>query len=478
MLAAVIDIGSNSVRLVLYQYTGHHAQAVFNEKSTCHLGAGLVDGDSLEPSAKDLARETITRFKRILVARAPQQVMVIATAAIRESQDGAAFAKELAAILDHPVHILSGKQEALYAAYGVQATIFQPSGLVMDMGGGSTELALINHAQSVVPLASIPYGSLKFADMFQHHPQTFVSRIAELLQERAGAIDAQHLYTVGGSFRAIARYHIKKHRYPLHIIHDYVMNADKLGEIIAEFRQFVQCKERIPYVARRRQHSVLPAAMMLKAVMRYCHAETVVFSSAGVREGALRELNPPVDAMAYDPLMAMVQMLNATHGHTDYILGLADWILSVVPCNQREARLVRAFCWISDIAATAHPDYRADYAFRHILATSGYGITHPEQVTLALMLYHRYRSRLKIQDDTLSLLSPRQRHLAYVTGQLAHMAFSLSAGSASLLSDYSLMRDATGGITLKVDGSAATTRLPDTTNWREGLDKAISALLN
>lgn len=474
MLSAVIDIGSNSIRLVFFECSHGHAQPVFNEKMLCSLGA-LIDDGRLNEQAKQHARAAIARFASLLDARRPDDTHILATAAIRHALDGEAFAKELESLLHRPVQILSGMDEAVYAAKGVQAATYQAEGLVIDLGGGSLELARIARDGNITPECSIPIGSLAMAQTYHAHSQ---AELEHWLGEHIAPCNcdpAQTVYAVGGSFRAIARHQMKRSKYPLRIIHDYRMSRQELLTLLDAMKSDEQAGKRFSGVSGKRQEAVLPAAIILNRIMHQVNAQTVVFSSSGIREGALQIAAPaPPD---HDPLLAMVRAIPKTSHDSSYVDVLMQWICAVVPVDVHEVRLLQAFCEMSEIAMTVHADYRSDYAFERLLSTAGYGMNHSEQVMLALALYHRHRAKLKLNHAALDLLSERQQRLAYVLGQLADIAYCLSAGSAELLAHYRLEPDAeTGAMTLKLAGSDETTDLLMRENWRDGLGEQIRAL--
>ena len=476
MLAAVIDIGSNSVRLVLYQYAGHHAQPVFNDKVACGLGKGLVKGHHLDEDTKDQARLTIRRFRQLLDARQPDMVKVVATAAIREAEDGAAFADELSDILGHPITILTGMEEALYAAKGVSVSAYLPEGLVVDLGGGSMELARIHADGQVQPECSIPKGALGFADYYAKEGENKLQSTLKKLLKSCSQDNAAAVYAVGGSFRAIASHHMKRHDYPLHIIHDYALPQDDLNELLKDMQADLKKGTKLAGVEARRVEAMVPACLILLSLMKHVKAPCIIFSSAGIREGALRmsEAETP-----YDPLLAMMKAIPKVMSNAKYVSALHQWITDILPCREPENRLILAFCHVSEIAAAVHPSYRAEFAFERMLATMGYGITHDEQVMIALALYHRYRAKLKLEHPALKLLSERQRLLAYSIGQLADLAYSLSAGCENLLTRYHVAVEETPDrITVNITGSDDVILPASARNWCEGLGKAISALFN
>jgi exopolyphosphatase / guanosine-5'-triphosphate,3'-diphosphate pyrophosphatase len=477
MLAAVIDIGSNSVRLVMYQYLGHHAQPVFNDKVTCGLGRGLVAGSTLDREAKELTRTTIRRFRQLLDARKPRMVKVVATAAIRESLDGREFAAELSEILGYPVEVLSGIEEATYAAKGVSISTYRPEGLVVDLGGGSMELARLYTEGQVDPECSIPKGSLGFADYYAKHGQPKLEALLKKLLAPCSQVPVKTIYAVGGSFRAIASHHMKRHHYPLHIIHDYLLSRKALEETVTTIQNDLKKGEKLVGVEGKRVGAIIPACIILLTLMKHVKAKHVVFSSAGIREGALRM--SAKQEIPYDPLIAMMQAIPKVMGNSGYVDSLHIWITDILPCSPQENRMVQAFCHVSEIATAVHPSYRAEFAFERMLATLGYGMTHDEQVMMALTLYHRYRAKLKLEHPALTLVSARQRHFAYAVGQLADLAYSLSAGCETLLMRYVVVRDSDSGrITVNARGSDTTVVPASAENWCEGLGSAINALVS
>lgn len=438
-LVAVLDIGSNSVRLVFYEYRGNHAQPMFNEKHSCLLGEGVSEGGTLKKEAKEHVLRTIRRFAQLIHARKPNEVIVLATAAIRNARDGSSFAAELTKILGYPITILTGKEEALYAARGVLCTTYQPSGLVVDMGGGSTECAHIMSHGEVDALCSLPMGVLGFTKYYQEHKDEGLARHLTDMLKIVELPEISTLYAVGGSFRAIAKHHMRRHHYPLHVIHDYVLTRDEIEQLLQQMRHDVSKGIRLEAVPRRRYDGIIPALIVLHTLMVQSTASRILFSSGGIREGALMTVHPP--KLPYDPLLAMMQAVAVPHSDPHYRCALADWILSVLPCDMHYERLVRAFCWVSDVAMTVHPDYRAEYAFERMISTLGYGLMHNQQVMLALALYHRHRAKLKFKHPALDLLQEHQRCFAFILGQLADMAYGITAGCAHILHDYTPKRD-------------------------------------
>jgi exopolyphosphatase/guanosine-5'-triphosphate,3'-diphosphate pyrophosphatase len=475
MLIAIVDIGSNSVRLVFYDYASGYPQPVFNEKVTCTLGEGLESGGHLPEHAKENVRRTIARYGLLIRARRPDMVKVLATAAIRESMDGSAFAEELSDIIGYPITILSGAEESLYAAYGVAATTWQPQGIVVDMGGGSVDIASIKDDGTCTPIISIPHGALYFTTYHQNHGTALLKTHLTKLFKSLKKHPARTLYAVGGSFRAVASHHMARTHYPLHIIHDYTLSQKEIAALHAQILEDTHNNIPLADVPKRRVPALIPTTLLLQTLMQTSSATECVFSSAGIREGAL-SVAMELHTSHYDPLLAMMQSLHSILTDDAYIHALSVWITQLLPLSAAMTRIVHAFCYISEIAAPMHPDYRAEYAYERVIATQGYGLTHREQVILALAAYFRYRSKLKLKHPTLSLLNDQDKHLAYAMGRLADIAYSVSGGSADMLQHFAMHYHAPSK-KLTLQNITPHYHLPDElTTLSEQLSQSISAL--
>ncbi len=440
MLVAIIDIGSNSVRLVFYDYARAYPQAIFNEKITCNLGHGLEAGNKLDEKAKQNVRQATMRFAALIEAKKPELVEVLATAAIREASDGEDFADELSAIINCNIQILSGEEESLYAAYGVLATSWQPCGIVVDMGGGSTDISYINQANCVTPITSIPHGAFYFGQYLQKHGSKKLSEYLHKLLAPLKQFPCDAIYPVGGSFRAVATHHMARVEYPLHIIHDYCLNTNQIRELRNNVEADFVANNPLIDVPKRRQNAIAPAILCLQKIGEMTGANECVFSSAGIREGALAvamnlHLSPP------DPLIAMMRSIHSILIDDAYVHHLCSLIMDIIPIKPDESRILLAFCYISEIAANMHPDYRGEYAFERIIAIQGFGLTHQQQVMLALAAYYRYRSKLRLKHPALALLNDQMRNFAYIIGKIANIAYSLSGGSSVMLELFTINFD-------------------------------------
>jgi exopolyphosphatase / guanosine-5'-triphosphate,3'-diphosphate pyrophosphatase len=443
---AVIDIGSNSLRLVVFERLGATLLPLLNEKVMCGLGRGIARTGKLNKEGVELAYANIQRFVALARALDVDHLMGIATAAVREASDGEEFAAEIERLCGLPVRIVDGPEEARLSAAGVLAGIPDADGVVGDLGGGSVELVRIDGASRsrIGSGISLPLGPLRLAELGDD-PRTLFDTVArrvsraELLREAAG----KTLFLVGGAWRAIARLHMEQAHYPLHIIHQYTVprrSAQAFLEIVAGMSR--RSLERITTVNRKRLELVPLAALILHELIAVGAPERIVFSAYGLREGYAYGLLPAQPDT--DPLIAACigVALSQSPGRSDGEQ-LAGWTAPVfgdLPAESR--RLHRAACWLSDIAWTEHPDYRAEQAFTRSLRMPIGAIDHQERVFIALVLHARYGGAPDdpVKAATRTLLDDGEAAEARTLGLALRLAYTLCGGALNLLNDVQLSR--------------------------------------
>jgi exopolyphosphatase/guanosine-5'-triphosphate,3'-diphosphate pyrophosphatase len=269
---AVIDIGSNSLRLVVFERLNATLLPLLNEKVMCGLGRGIARTGRLNRDGVELAYANLQRFVALARALKVDHLMAIATAAVREASDGHEFAAEIERQCGIPVRIVDGAEEARLSAAGVWAGIPGADGVVADLGGGSVELVRINGGggPAIGDGISLPLGPLRLAELTDN-PAKLADTIgvivdgAGLLREAAG----KTLFLVGGAWGAIARLHMEQTHYPLHIIHQYTVgrrSAEDLLEVLAPMSR--RSLERIATINRKRLELIPLAAMILYRLLQ------------------------------------------------------------------------------------------------------------------------------------------------------------------------------------------------------------------
>jgi len=436
---AVVDVGSNSLRLVVYERLGATLLPLLNEKVMCALGRGIAATGRLNPDGVALAFANVQRFVALARALAVDHLAIIATAAVREAADGAAFAAEIEALCGIPVRIIDGGEEGRLSAAGVLAGIPYADGVVGDLGGGSVELVRVDATTTPAVGAgvSLPLGPLRLAE-FGDNRKAVIEQIeaalpaAPVLRECAG----RALYLVGGAWRAIARLHIEQTRYPLHIIHQYKIArrpAEAFLELVAA--QSRRSLERVTGMSRRRLEVVPLAATILRRLIAAGRPDRLVFSAFGLREGYAYGVLPGGERA--DPLIAgamtMARRQSRPGNDGDRLL---RWISPVFPrLDEARRRLYRAACWLSDTAWTEHPDYRAELAFLRSLRMPVGAIEHSERAFIALAMHARYGGPTDdpVKAAALPLLDDDAAAEARSLGLALRLAYTLCGGALDLL---------------------------------------------
>jgi len=456
----VIDLGSNSLRLVVFERLGAAVFPLFNEKVMCGLGRGISSTGRLNSEGVALALVNLRRFVAFARAIAVDHLAVLATAAVRDASDGEAFAAEVERQCRVQVKIIDGAEEARLSAAGVLAGIPDADGIVADLGGGSVELVRVGPGTlssgdtgQIGEGVSLPLGPLRLAE-FGDRAKSLSESVERVLAGvpvlRAAA--GRKLYLVGGAARAIARLHMEHTQYPLHIIHRYTISrreAEGFLDIIG--RQSRKSLERITTVSRRRLDVVPLAALVLRKLITFAGPQSVVFSALGLREGYAYGLVPAEERIP-DPLIAgyMVVGRRQSRFRLDGDL-LQQWTSPLFrDLSEEVQRRHRAACWLSDLAWSEHPDYRAKQAFIRSLTLPFAGSTHADRVFVATTLHARYGGSAEdpVKEPTQRLLDEGATREARTLGLALRLAYTLCAGSIELLAELGLGRS---GNTLTLD---------------------------
>lgn len=438
---AVVDIGSNSIRLVVFDRLTRAPVPLFNEKVLCGLGRGLEKSGRLNEAGVELALANLNRFVTIAAAMEVGRIDLLATAAVRDAANGREFVAQVERGCNVPVRVLSGEEEARLSALGVLAGIPEADGLMGDLGGGSLELveltkgALGRHA--TLPLGPLRLMAAADRDEARRMVESHLGTLAWL-----GDLRVPNFYPVGGAWRTLARIHMEQTHYPLHVIQQYHLARRQTEDVTRVLSRLG--KRSLANLPRRRAEILPYASIVLERLLRLCRPERIVFSAYGLREGHLYSELPAAEQKK-DPLLAACSDI-AMAEQRFAVLGplLSDWLDPLFPLDGvAERRLRQAICLLSDLAWREHPDYRAKHAFTRMLYLPVGGIEHVERVIAAMALAVRYGGEPGGADllSVVSMLDEAQRRRAMVTGLALRLAYSVSGATAELLSRTALRRD-------------------------------------
>jgi exopolyphosphatase / guanosine-5'-triphosphate,3'-diphosphate pyrophosphatase len=392
---AIIDIGSNSIRLVVYKGLIRTPATLFNEKVMAGLGRGLSPGGMLAPEAMEIALTALARFALLCESMGVDSMRAVATAAVRDAANGLAFIDRVRMETGLEVEIIDGETEARGAAYGVIAGIPDADGVVGDLGGGSLELVRIAGGE-IHERLSLPLGALRL-DAFRKSSRRDLSHeIDEGLKKLRWAALGQGkpFYAVGGSWRALAQLYMHLTDWPLPVIHHHVMPPEAPDRLVRTLAQVsLRTLKDIPSISASRAPQLPGAAAMLKAVTRRLGSSAIITSAYGLREGLLFQALSPA-ARTLDPLLAAARDAAERSGRfsdgSDAEVGdaLLTFTDGVFP-NETEAdrRIRHAACLLADSAWRAHPDMRAEHGMDTALHGTWVGITSSGRAMLAAALW-------------------------------------------------------------------------------------------
>lgn len=392
---AIIDIGSNSVRLVVYQGLTRTPAVLFNEKVMAGLGRGVAAGNALTSDSMDSAVAALARFTLLCDAMAVDSLRAVATAAVRDAANGPAFVARVRQETGLSIEIIDGEAEARAAALGVIAGIPDADGVVGDLGGGSLELVRVRGGE-VGQRLSLPLGSLRLDAIRRGGRPRLLARIDRELARLDWAADGQGrpFYAVGGSWRALAQLHMHLTDWPLPVIHHHVLPiaaTDRLVRTLARISPKVL--KGIPSISNARVPQLPGAAALLKSVTQRLGSSCIVTSAYGLREGLLFAALP-AHARAEDPLIAAARQEAARSGRfadaSDIVMGdaLLAFTDSIFPDEPPDLRRLRhAACLLADAAWRAHPDMRAEHGMDQALHGNWVGIDASGRAVLAHALW-------------------------------------------------------------------------------------------
>ena len=463
---AVLDIGSNSVRFVVFSSLIQVEMPVYNEKFLCGLGRGIDQQRNLDPAAKELTLRVIARFAALARGMNVSHIEAIATAALRDCSEGPAFAAQLGEIIGVPVQILTGAEEARLSAIGVLAGIPQARGMVGDLGGGSLELLRItSNSQtdigsdfSFCDPVTLAVGPLRLldevgSDLIQAQ-RIIEQQFDQLNWPVAANTDSYYtgapLYSVGGAWRAIARFHMRLTKAPLPVVHQYTVDGAELGSVCQQILSLSpDALNSKGWVSGKRVRHLPQAALVLQQLVIRLRPRSVVFCATGLREGiAYNRLDPELQFQ--DSLIKhcaiLVENDNRFGPLGAELIRFTDPLFHEAEETPAWRRLRAAACHLSDWGWKLHPQGRASVSFERIIMAPFFNLNHQDRAFLALTIYAGYGG--KIQDPILApaqiLLSSQAWNRALLLAAIFRLAYAISGRVPALLAQASLIISSKG----------------------------------
>ncbi len=393
----VIDVGSNSVRLVVFDGAARSPAYFYNEKIMCALGAGLSETGHLNPLGRKRALSAIRRFAALAKGMDILPLTAVATAAVREASDGQEFRDEVQRETGIKLWVIDGKEEARLSAQGVLLGWPGSYGLVCDIGGSSMELADLAEGR-VGRRVTSALGPLKLREIKggRKAVKAYVRETMERLHDDMGNSTGMRLFLVGGSWRAIARVDMERRDYPLTVLHEYRMTSRQISKTAEYIRKSdLQDLRNRCNISDSRMSLVPLATIVLKELMRTFKPKDVAVSSYGIREGMLFE-QMPSELRDRDPLVEACRFAESKDARMPgFGRVMYDFVKPLFPrANWQRKRIIKAASLLHDVSWRAHPDYRAEVTFDNATRANLGGLKHYERVLLGLALMNRYTSKI------------------------------------------------------------------------------------
>ena len=440
---AIVDIGSNSVRIVIYESQSRAPSTLDNEKAICAIGRDMVSTGRLHTEGCALALRSLARFRYLADGLGIVSREAVATAAARDASNGADFVARAEAAWGAPVRVLSGEEEARLAAQGVIAGIPQAEGLVADLGGGSLDMVTIGSGTTGSAF-TLPYGPLRLMDLARGDGDKARDIVDKGLNQMPfrKSLEGSRIYAVGGIWRSLARVDMDKREYPLHVLQQYTMPRGRTLELCKLLsRQSRKSLDKIKVVSRRRLEAMPAGAIVLERLLLATGAKEVVISAYGLREGLLFDRLGDEES-AKDPLIEFASSVNQRMARNpDFARELFRWSAPLFVDDTSELRRMREAAFhFSDVGWRRHPDDRVMGTFRDVLNAPFSGADHRARTLIASSIFHRYSGDEEFPKDQpeAALLSEEDEPQALRIGLTARLGFWLSASAPSELAQYRL----------------------------------------
>jgi exopolyphosphatase / guanosine-5'-triphosphate,3'-diphosphate pyrophosphatase len=452
--AGVVDIGSNSVRLVIFDGPLRHATALHNEKALCAIGRNMVSTGKLDEAGSEFAIKTLERYRELCSMHNVREIGAVATAAARDASNGKDFIRRAEKALGAPITVLSGEEEAKTAAEGTLAGIPEADGMVADLGGGSLDMVTVKDGKTG-PAWTFPFGPLRLMDIGGGN----LAKARAAVEKGLSGLDAgkqlkgRALYAVGGIWRALAHVDMENQNYPLQVLHQYTIPAEraaKLCRVIAG--QSRKSLERIGAVPKRRLEALPYGALVMQEMIEILGFKEIVISAYGLREGVLHKGLPAAER-AKDPLIEFARDAAARDGRMPNSgAHLFRWMQPLFPKETEALRRIReAACHFADIGWRRHPEDRASGSLVRVLRGPFGAASHRERAIMAGAVYCRYAGNGDFPESSgvAELLGPEDAALALKIGLSARLAFGLMGVVGDELNEFalSLSKDA---VTLEI----------------------------
>ncbi|GIQ69852.1 Ppx/GppA family phosphatase [Xylanibacillus composti] len=413
----IIDIGSNSVRLVIYEYTPsvleRRIRVIDESKASVRLSGKVLADGSIPIQALNSLVDTLQHFKLLCSVNGAERIRATATAAIRNAANSGEIRAYLEEASGLHIEVLSGEDEARLGFLGAMQTLDMQEGFLLDIGGGSTELTLFRN-RTVLESHSFPFGAVNMSKRFTENGELSPDGLSKLrqfiseeLQQHAWA--AVHpglpLIGLGGTIRNICKIDQKQRKYSLAKTHQYEMDAPTVAAMLTQLSSLsYEQRKKVEGLSKDRVDLIVPGLTILHTIFEQIHASHYVVCGAGLRNGVFYEsVFPGANALS-NVLEHSVRNLISLHpavslDHVNQVNKLAQELYSelrpIHGYGEREATLLHAASLLYRIGISVDLYDYQKHTFYLIAHSAIYGLSHRETLMVALIASYKSKSRCK-----------------------------------------------------------------------------------
>lgn len=448
----VLDIGSNSIRLVIYELFGAHFTPVYNEKILAGLGRDLQATGKLSPQGRNMALDALQRFKAITDTQRLEKLLIGATAALRVAEDAPEFIAQVKQAAGLNITPISGQEEARLTAMGLIAAEPRANGLAADLGGASLEFVHVSEGRPAcgrsLPLGPFEVVSGDLSDRPIFKDANMKARIKTALKAaELESFKGETLYLIGGAWRNLAMIHQSRINYPMRTLQAYSLETQEAAELAHwSYNEGFETVLAWEGLRKRRAETIPYGGYLLSKIIKKMQPSKIVISTTGLREGLVYDAMPP-QLRKRDPLFdgcrdlarGNLQAVNFGEPLYDFLEPAAEHFPHCF-ARQADNRLRRAACYLVGIGKGLHPDYRANLVFDDVLYAPVSGLTHKERAYLALILFSSYTSTNKRPNAQAldRLLAQDEQLAARAYGTAIRLAIVATGRSPELLDSFRL----------------------------------------
>lgn len=406
----VIDLGSNTTRMIVLAYQPHYAFKLIDEiKESVRLIEGAGDSNILQPAPVDRAIKALRMFGALATATDVPHVIGIATSAVRDARNQADVLHRVVKESGLDFRVVSGEEEAYYGYLAVLNSLPMRDGFIVDIGGGSAQVTLVR-GRGFVRAISLPLGAVRMTERFfrsdppgkgewralEDHVDTQLKGL-DWLKLNA----AMELVGLGGTIRNLAHVDQQLHNYPLDLLHAYHLRRDRVEAICDELRKrTIKEREEMPGLNDERADVILAGALVLRQIMRHSKAEALQVSGQGLREGVFYEqflpgLAPPIiPNLRVFAVENLARSYNYQHIHVAKVRELAlqmfDQLQPLHGYGPWERELLAAGATLHDIGVDVNYYDHHRHSAYIVLNSAMPGYSHREIAIIALLArFHR-----------------------------------------------------------------------------------------